>query len=166
MVYHEIEYPYMPSGRRILYVDSDNEYMQLAKEHARGHSLDEIMPGAAVIVKEGKVIGIGANGSNYHKTKPCRRKELGCKAGEGYELCEGCHPKNHSEPSAIHDAINKGNYPQGADLYLWGHWWFCESCWGIMLQAGINEVFLLEHSEVLFNKEHPNNIIGRQFELV
>lgn len=50
------------------------------------------------------------------------------------------------------------------DLYLWGHWWFCEPCWNAMIEAGIRDVYLLENSEVLFNKAHPENIIGRQFE--
>lgn len=160
----KVRHPYIPEGRKISYVGPDNPYMQLAKEYARLYSQDEIMPGASIVVKDRKVIGIGANGSDYHKKYPCKRKELKCKTGEGYELCEGCHPKNHSEPTAIRNAVNKGNDTKGADLYLWGHWWCCKPCWDAMGEAGIRNVYLLEDSEKLFNKDHPENIVGKQFE--
>lgn len=160
----QIGYPYIPEGKVIRYVDASNSYMALAKEFARQNSLDAVMPGAAVIVKDGVVLGRGTNGSDYHKKHKCQRAILGCKSGEGYELCEGCHPKNHSEPSAIREASTSGNDTNGADLYIWGHWWCCEPCWDAMIRAGISRVFLLENSEVLFNKEHPKNIVGKQFD--
>jgi deoxycytidylate deaminase len=138
--------------------------MAAAKEFAKSHSLDSTMPGAAVIVRDNAVLGIGTNGSEYHKHNKCQRVILGCKSGEGYELCEGCHPKNHSEQSAIADALSRNNKTSGADLYLWGHWWCCKSCWDAMSKAGIDKIFLLKNSEILFNKENPNNIIGKQFD--
>lgn len=160
-----ISYPYIPEGRVIEYVPASDVFMALARSFARAQSLDTVMPGAAVIVKDGKVLGLGANGSDYHKTHQCERVKRGCKSGEGYDLCEGCHPKNHSEPTAIVDARMRAGYLvlRDADLYLWGHWWCCEPCWQVMNDAGINHVFLLERSEVLFNKEHPQNIVGKQF---
>lgn len=158
-------YPYLPEGRRYLYVQRGNEYMLMACEFARTNSLDKTLPGAAVVVRGGFVLGIGANGSDYHRTHQCQRVILGCKTGEGYEFCEGCHPKNHSEPKAIASARSNGYDTQGADLYLWGHWWCCKPCWDSMMRAGINNVFLLEGSEILFNKEDPDNIVGKQFEL-
>jgi len=33
-----------------------------------------------------------------------------------------------------------------------------------MIEAGIGDVYLLEGSEALFNKNHPQNIVGKQFE--
>jgi hypothetical protein len=33
-----------------------------------------------------------------------------------------------------------------------------------MITAGIRDVYLLEGSEILFDKNDPGNIIGRQFE--
>jgi deoxycytidylate deaminase len=162
-VFRQINYPYIPQGQVILYVNVSNHYMALAREFARENSLDAVMPGAAVVVRDGIVLGAGANGSDYHSHHECQRIILGCKSGEGYELCEGCHPKNHSEPSAIRDAVTRGNDTNGADLYLWGHWWCCKSCWDAMTQAGIRRVFLLENSSVLFNKEHPDNVVGKQF---
>lgn len=163
-----IQYPYIPVNRTIRYVPKDNAFILMAKEFARKHSLDKTMPGAAVVVKEvegePEVIGIGANGSDYHETHECERVKQGCGSGQGYELCEGCHPKNHSEPSAIADAQSEGHSTEGADIYLWGHWWCCESCWNVMIEAGIRNVYLMEGSEILFRKEHPDNIVGRQFE--
>jgi len=108
----QVRYPYIPRGRKILYVGSDNPYMKLAKEYARLYSQDELMPGASIVVKDKRILGIGANGSDYHKKHPCKRKELKCKTGEGYELCEGCHPRNHSESTAIRNAVSKGKYPR------------------------------------------------------
>ncbi len=158
-----INYPYLPEGREIFYVPARNFFMKLAKTTARKESLDKTMPGAAVIVKNGRILGKGANGSDYHEKHGCERVHLGCKSGEGYELCEGCSPKNHSEPTAIKNARERGNNTEGADLYLWGHWWFCKDCWDAMIEAGIKNVYLLEGSEILFNKENPDNIIGHQF---
>ena len=160
----QIGYPYLPEGKQILYVNINNRFMVMTKDYARKHSLDKIMPGAAIIVRSGTVLGIGANGSDYHEKYSCKRVELGCKSGEGYELCEGCHPKNHSESTAINNALERENDTNGADLYLWGHWWLCEPCWNAVIEAGIKKVYLLDESEQLFNKEHPDNVVGKQFE--
>lgn len=159
----QIAYPYLPEDGTISYVPADDEFMQTAKEVAREQSLDSTMPTGSVIVKNGKVVGRGANGSDYHKTHECERVRLGVPTGQGYELCEGCSPKNHSEPRAIADAKANGADTNGAELYLWGHWWCCEPCWNAMLSAGIKMVHLLERSEVLFNKEADGNVVGRQF---
>jgi deoxycytidylate deaminase len=157
-----IEYPYMPQEGQIRYVRGQNEFMQQAKENARKHSLDAVMPNASVLVKDGRIIGRGANGSTYHDTHECERIKRGIPTGEGYELCEGCHPKNHSEPKAIADALAQGHNPKDAEIYLWGHWWCCEPCWKAMLDNGVRVVHLLQDSQKLFNKNHPENIVGRQ----
>jgi deoxycytidylate deaminase len=159
-----IKYPYIPEGRTILYAGASNIYMKAAKEYARGNSLDRAMPNSTILVKDGEVIGRGANGSTYHDTHGCERVKLNIPTGEGYELCEGCHPKNHGEPKAILDAQKNGKDTTGADAYLWGHWWCCEPCWNAMIRAGIRNVYLLENSENLFNRSSPGNIIGHQFE--
>lgn len=160
----KIQYPYIPAGKTIEYVSMDNEFMQAAKAFAREHSLDKVMPNSSVIVCDGEVIAAGANGSDYHDTHECERVKQGMPSGQGYELCEGCHPKNHGEQSAINSAKSKGVDVSGADLYMWGHWWCCESCWDAMENAGINQVYLLEGSEKLFNKDHADNIVGHQFD--
>lgn len=160
----EIKYPYLPEGRTIRYVGPDNEYMRMAREYAKEHSLDKTMPTASVVVKDGTAIAFGANGSDYHEKHGCERVRRGIPTGQGYELCEGCHPKNHSERKAIFSAMEEGYDALGADLYLWGHWWCCEPCWRSISEAGIRDVVLLEGSERLFNKEHTDNIVGRQFD--
>src|SRR3989338_4761360 len=160
----KIEYPYLPEDRSIDYVYKGNIFMFFASILARQHSLDKTILVAAVIVKDYQVIGWGANGSDYHTNNQCQRVVLGCKTGEGYELCEGCHPKNHSEAKAIKDVQSRGLLDaRGADLYLWGHWWCCKSCCDAMIEAGIRDVYLLDRSYILFNKNHPDNIVERQF---
>lgn len=161
-----IEYPFMPPEGEIIYEPADNTYLQIAKDFAREFSLDKTMPNTSVIVKDGEILSIGANGSNYHDEYGCERVRQNIPTGQGYELCEGCHPKNHGEQSAIMNAFSDGNGDrlEGAEVYLWGHWWCCESCWDAMRASGITTVHLLEESDVLFNRENSANIIGHQFE--
>src|SRR3989338_840288 len=103
-----VVYPYLPKGREIQYVPKDNLFMKLARAYAEAQSFDLAMPSAAVVVDgDGYVVGLGANGSDYHQKYTCRRMELKCKTGQGYDLCEGCHPKNHSEAKAISSVRRK-----------------------------------------------------------
>jgi deoxycytidylate deaminase len=134
-----------------------------AKAYAQAHSLDKTMPNSSIVVLNGKIVGRGANGSDYHEKHGCERVRLGIPTGQRYELCEGCSPKNHGEPRAITDALSRLDSVQDADLYLWGHWWCCEPCWNTMQASGIRTVYLLQDSEELFNKDSPKNIVGHQF---
>jgi deoxycytidylate deaminase len=156
-------YPYLPEGKGILYVPEGNPYMAEAREYARLHSLDDSVKTGSVLVKDTEIIGRGANGSTYHKEHGCERVRQHIPTGQHYELCEGCNPKNHSEPRAIADAVAHGFDTKGADLYLWGHWWLCKPCWNAIRDAGIKSVYLMEGSEKLFDKNQPGNIIGKQF---
>lgn len=157
----QIKYPYLPEGKTVEYVPLTHPYMILARAYALEHSLDDAVKTGSAIFKDGILLGRGANGSDYHKTHECERVKRKIPTGQGYELCEGCHPKNHSEPRAINDAIAKGHDPRGADLYLWGHWWLCEPCWKAIIDVGIAHVYLAEGSEILFNREHKDNILGK-----
>ncbi len=159
-----VAYPYMSKDGEFIYVPASDPYIRLAKSLAFLESLDAVMPNASVLVKCDAVIGFGANGSEYHKTHECERQKRNIPTGQGYELCEGCHPKNHSEQKAVRDAQNKGNDASGAVLYLWGHWWCCEPCWAALIGAGVKRVCLLGGSEKFFNKGNPENIIGHQFD--
>jgi deoxycytidylate deaminase len=161
----KIKYPYLPEGKEILYVSEDNIFMQEAKKYALSNSLDKTMPTGSVIVKNGEIIGRGANGSDYHLNNSCERVLKNIPTGQGYELCEGCHPKNHSEPKAINKALEKQKDLSDAELYLWGHWWCCEPCWQAIISAGIKKVYLQEGSHVLFDKNQQGNIVGKQFEI-
>jgi deoxycytidylate deaminase len=136
------ELPYLPTGKEILYVEPDHEFMLLAKNVAKQGSLDLLHPTGAVLVKNGKPIGAGANGSVFHTHLGCVRKLLRVPTGKSYFLCGGCSPKNHAEQKAIKEAQSKKLSPKGADIYLWGHWWCCESCWQTMITAGIKNVYL------------------------
>jgi len=160
----KIEYPYLPEGRTILHVPESNEFMSIAKEYAKTYRSNLAQPGAAVVVRDGKVEGIGSIGNNPAHIEGCVRVKLDMPTGQGYDLCKGCSPEFHSEPSAVRDAISKEKETKDADLYLWGHWWCCKDCWDAMNSAGIKDVYLLENSEILFNKKDPNNIIGHQFD--
>lgn len=156
-----ISYPYLREGREFKYVPLSNQYMRLGRSVAMSDSIDKDTPTGSVIVKNDAVIGIGANGSDFHSKNPCIRVIKKIPTGQGYEMCEGCHPKNHSEPRAIADARKKGHDTSGADLYLWGHWWCCKPCWDAIIEAGIAQVYLLEGSEKLFNDDSPENVLGR-----
>lgn len=135
----------------------------MARDFAEEHSLDPTMPNTSVIVKDERVIGIGANGSNYHQENGCERVRLNSPSGKDYDKCEGCSPKNHGEQQAIKNIVD-GQSLAGAEVYLWGHWWCCQSCWQAMLDQGINTVYLLDGSEKLFNKDDPENVVGHQFD--
>ena len=130
----------MGDKRRYFYVSEENEFMREAKKVAESKSLDREWPTGVVVVKDGSIIGRGANGSEYHLQHGCERKRLGIATGERYDLCEGCDPKNHGEPRAIRDAGDA----RGADVYMWGHWWCCEPCRQAMIDAGINKVYLMK----------------------
>jgi dCMP deaminase len=141
--------PYLPTGKEILFVPETNTFIKEAKNVAGTLSRDTAHPTGAVIVLDGKIIGRGANGSDYHEKNGCERKKQNIPTGEKYELCPGCDPKNHAEQTALKNCVK---LLKGADLYLWGHWWCCESCWGKMIQAGIKNVFLVEKAEEKFRK--------------
>lgn len=142
-----LPYPYLPPGRTIEYVQENNRFMARAAELWRTHDTYCKQGTTAVVVKDGQIISEGKNGG---KNPPavCQRKLLGCKTGEGYELCPGCDPKNHAEPSAL-NKLTTGT-AQGADLYLYGHWWCCEPCWNSMIASGIEHVFLVEQATEKF----------------
>lgn len=157
--------PYEPEDATIEYVPADNEYMQEAREVAEELSTDRNQPVGSVIVQGDEIIGEGANRSDYHNEVGCDREQLKeageISSGEGYELCDGCHPRTHSEAQAIEDARESGNADEleDADVYLWGHWWACESCWDRMEEVDIDTLYLHEDSETLFNKSDPDNIL-------
>jgi len=157
-----VAYPYAPKDGVIAYVAANNRFIQAAMTYACQYSLDATMPTGSVIVIDDRIVGRGANGSDYHLTHPCERIKQRIPTGQGYELCAGCHPRNHSEPRAIDNALATNQDLSHAVLFLWGHWWCCEACWNRMLDCGIKTVYLLEQSEVLFNKQVEGNIVGQQ----
>ncbi len=161
----EIKYPYLPEGREIKYVDESNPFMAAAKEFARQNNTVRHIH-AAVIVKDGKIIARGSIGAGFHGAHGgCIREKLNVPTGTRYDLCEGCGYQYHSEASALRDASEHNQDTRGADLYLWGHWWCCEPCWKVMIEAGIKDVYVLEGGERFFEKSHKDNILGKQFQI-
>ena len=144
----KIIYPYIPEGRQIQYVPVDNKYMKAAFKLAQSSGCRK-QSTAAVIVKDGEIV---ANGSNSGiRVDVCPRVVKGSKTGTDYHLCkEVCKQEGHAEAMAVKDAHKQGIDAQGADLYLWGHWWCCKPCWEAMEGAGIKNVYLQEGSEVDF----------------
>jgi deoxycytidylate deaminase len=140
--------PYLPLGWELLYVPEDDEFMMEAQQAAMVLSTDAGHPTGAIVVKDGAILGRGANRSLFHQYVGCVRKGLRnfftIPSGKMYWTCYGCSPKFHAEQSAILDAKRNGHDLKGADLYLWGHWWCCESCWEKMIDAEIGRVFLVE----------------------
>lgn len=160
----KIEYPYMPAGRTILYVQADNPFMAAAFNIMKAESTDEQNPTGAVVVKNGIIIGRAANQAGFkhlkfiklHAKGWCVRRKLKVKSGTKYWLCPGCSTHfDHAESGAVRDAIKRAGVEavHGADLYLYGHWWCCQPCWDAMIQAGIKDVYLLENSWELFTRK-------------
>lgn len=158
---NKIAYPYMPKDREIKYVPENNPFMLEAKRFSLQNSTDLNHPTGAVMVKDGRTLGYGANHSIFknkqfvalHGRGFCVRKWFKIKSGSKYWLCPGCvKSHNHAEASAVRDAIGKHGIDtvRGADMYLWGHWWCCKPCWDRMIESSIRDIYLMEKSEVIF----------------
>jgi len=158
---NSIKYPYLPEGKTILYAREDNKYMQEAKRIALTQSTDKKVPTGVVVVDDkGEILVSAANQSALKNkfllsTHPnwCIRKFFKIPSGQKYWLCPGCASyKNHGEYRSVL-ALEK-EFPQkinsNLDLYLWGHWWCCKSCWDKMIQVGIKNIYLMEGIEKQF----------------
>ena|SRR3989338_9222649 len=159
-----IQYPYLPENRTILYVPEDNQYMRAAKEAALTQSTDKkTSTGVVVVDANGKILISGANQSaiknefllNTHKDW-CIRKLFGVESGKKYWLCPGCaSSKYHAETFTLAKAKKAGIKVSGCDLYLWGHWWCCKPCWDSIIAFGIRDVYLMEGTGNGFNNSNP-----------
>lgn len=152
-------YPYLPNGREILYVPETDSFMQEAKRMRNTRSTDKKHPTGAVVKSTLFPIGMAANQAGLRfeplirlHESVCLRRLMKIRSGEHYWLCPGCaSPANHAEALAIRDAKRLGQPTKGADLYLYGHWWCCESCWKAMIIAGIRNVYLVEGATEKFS---------------
>jgi len=145
---NKVIYPYLPASKEIKFVPKDNFFMQEAKIISQEKGCVK-QPTAAVIVKEGRIIGRGTNAGK--KVDSCPRAEKGSKTGEDYYFCkEVCFQEGHAEVMAIRNAKENGIDANGADLYLYGHWWCCKDCWDEMIKAGIKNVYLVEKASEKF----------------
>lgn len=157
----QIKYPYLPAGRQIFHVGEDNFFMQEAKKIRNADSTDLMNPTGAVIVKNEKIIARAANKAKIENpkilklhSKYCIRRILKIPSGKAYFLCPGCADhKQHAEFRVVNQALKDGLPTAGADLYLYGHWWCCESCWDKMIKHGIKNVYLLENAHNIFTRK-------------
>ena len=151
-------YPYLPEGKEFKYVAANNLFMMEAARVCRADSTETMHSTGAIIVRDGEIIGRGANQAalksaklrSLHK-KFCVRRFFGIPSGQKYWMCPGCaKPSQHAEPRAIKNALSKPSSIEGADVYLYGHWWCCQPCWDKMISAGIKDVYLVEGATELF----------------
>ncbi len=151
----DIQYPYLPEGKTIKYTSADDPFMIEASKVRDGQAGDTFFPVGSVLVKDGEVIGRGGNGFNKGpgQLHICPRIVMDCKSGEGYDLCTFHDSPGHSEAMAVQDAIHNGKDPSGADIYMHGHWWACEPCWTQFLEAGGNDIYVLDDAHEQFTKE-------------
>lgn len=144
-------YPYLPKNRKILYVKPDNKYMKEATKLLKKSGCIK-QPTAAVVVKDGKIIGRGTNAGK--RTKVCPRIVHNCPTGTGYEYCKNiCNQQGHAEVMAIGDALKRTENLRGASLYLDGHWWICKPCWDLIIKVGISRCYLRKDSIRLYKKK-------------
>jgi dCMP deaminase len=119
-------------------VKSDEYYFNRAKRLTETKSTCLKIKTAAVIVKNGRIIGRGYNlcspeGFNHGKpVGSCLR--MTTPTGTGYELCKGVH----AEVLAIADSGAKNC--KGAILYLSGHFYPCWHCESLARIVGVKEI--------------------------
>lgn len=142
--------PYLPKDRKILYVGANNKFMKEATKMLASSGCVK-QPTAAVIVKDGKIVGRGVNAGK--RVDVCPRVIHNCPTGTGYEFCKVvCKQEGHAEVMAIRDALKKNDDLRSASLYLDGHWWICKPCWDEIIKAGISRVFLRKDGIKLYKK--------------
>lgn len=154
------------------FVPENQPFMRAAKSAAIKHSKTSLFPIGIVAVKNGTVLAEAGNGNGYHEEnlnnpghrKGCVRRFLNderveqglekFKSGEGYELCPGCSTDSHAEANLVKSAKDNNSYEylNGADVYMYGHYWCCKPCFDKMLKAGINNVYLPDTYEKFKDK--------------
>lgn len=155
-----------PQNIPIRYVSLDNIYMRQAYTQAKQiHATDRLTQSvkkmtitSSIVVQNDAVVGKGINGDGWHQSNNrCIRIEKGLSTGVGYDQCPGCHGDNHAERVALRQA---GEQARGANLYLYGHWWICASCWNAITEAGIAHIYMLDKAEYLFDRNESTSVIG------
>ena len=154
-----IDYPFLPENRQFKFVTHDHPFMLIAELARHECSGDSLYPVGAVLVKDENVVARSGNGFNRGRGKRhvCPRVVQECSSGTGYELCSLHDSAGHAEAMLIKVAREKGIDPSGGDVYLFGHWWCCESCWKTMINAGIRDVYLVDDADERFSRDRVYN---------
>lgn len=99
-----------PLNIPVSYVPLSNPFMQAAFQYAKkkhatkglSSAVKKMTITSATLVKDGKIIGQGANGNGWHQdNNRCVRIEKNMPTGVGYDECPGCHSNHHAERSAF-----------------------------------------------------------------
>lgn len=77
--------PYLPQNRKILYINHNNKFMKEATKMLANSGCIK-QPTAAIIVKNGKIIGRGVNAGK--RVDICPLVIHYCPTGTGYEWCQ------------------------------------------------------------------------------
>jgi hypothetical protein len=46
-----------------------------------------------------------------------------------------------------------GVSPIGSDAYMYGHWWACEPCWSALLEAGVQNLYVIDDAHERFSRD-------------
>jgi len=151
----DIDYPYMPEDRHLKYAPADSRFMLAAKNAQEQCAGDPIWPVGIVAVKDGEVVARAGNGFNRGSQEMhiCPRIVLECPSGVGYELCDVHDPPGHSEPQLVRAMQEAGIETEGADAYMFGHWWACEPCWKALIDAGFRDLYVTDDAHERFSKD-------------
>lgn len=150
-----IEYPYLPPNRGFTFVPLNDPFMQAAEVARRECAGDSLWPIGIVLVRDGEVLARAGNGFNRGSSAKhiCPRVVLDCPSGTGYDLCSLHDSPGHAEPMLMQVAREQGIDPAGCDVYMYGHWWCCEPCWKVMIDAGVKEVYVLDDAHERFARD-------------
>ena len=151
-----IEYPYMPEGHHLKYASVDDPFMQEASRARDECAGDPLYPVGIVLVKDGEVVARAGNGYNRGpgEIHVCPRVVLDCPSGTGYDLCTLHDAPGHSEQMLVAEAKKQGIDLEGADAYMYGHWWACEPCWTALLEAGIRDLYVTDDAHERFSRDN------------
>lgn len=116
---------------------------------------DSLYPIGIVLVRDEHVVARAGNGFNRGSISKhiCPRVVLDCPSGTGYDLCTLHDSVGHAEPMLMQVAVEQGIDPVGCDVYMFGHWWCCEPCWKVMIDAGIRDVYVVDDAHERFSRE-------------
>jgi 2'-deoxynucleoside 5'-phosphate N-hydrolase len=151
----DIQYPYMPTDRHLKYAAVDNPFMIEAAKAREECAGDPLYPVGIVLVKDGRVVARAGNGFNRGpgKVHVCPRVVLECPSGTGYDLCSLHDAAGHSEPMLIEEARRLEIDTVGADAYMFGHWWACEPCWKVLIDAGVRDLYVTDDAHERFSRD-------------
>lgn len=120
--------------------DNVNNFLNLANSYAKLFSGCNKVQVGAVIVKDGKVISLGANRAipDQCHIRGCQRIELYGEDSKNHRNPEDCRAI-HSEVDAITNAAKAGISVDGATIYITRY--PCEACARAIVASGIKYVY-------------------------